>query len=199
MTEGEKRGATKKFFKEFLSWPDWQPKTASEREARMTALDKLILDKFPDKSLSYSDVKMSKLDYAALMLVPAVLFLYGVYRFNFDPPRPMQPADVFLSMYLPFCFVYILITWIMLREIRLRGFLRYLFCLTIVPLYPALFIFALAVVSGRIPGFFESNGGGGANKGQAILLVILVALVCWAWHRLLLFIDRKIYPTSTPE
>jgi hypothetical protein len=95
--------------------------TAYGRDGReFTGVNKWLVQKFPDKSISYHEVQMRGVDYASLMVFPVGLFLYLSYKY-IAFPHNLKGA---ITLYVLCCVLYLPVTWIMLRELRLRGLPR---------------------------------------------------------------------------
>ncbi len=138
---------------------------------------------------------MRKLDYGLLGAGPAALFIYGSLKVvGGYGSTSMSDLTGLLIVYALFCMIYLPITWVMLRNVRLRGFLRYLFCLTLVPVFIVILAAAVLNASNFLPGLREVYlrvEGTRAGMWVAAALAIPGVLVCWLWYWLLLRIDER--------
>ncbi len=136
-----------------------------------------------------------KLDYILLGAVPAALFIYGYLEVvrGYAPAASGGPTRL-LIVYALFCLIYLPITWVMLRNVRLHGFLRYLFCLMLVPVFIVIFAATVLNASNFLPGLSEAYlgvQGSPAGMLMAAALTIPAAVVCSLWYWLLVRVDRR--------
>lgn len=109
-----------------------------------------------------------------------------------------------VGLYAFWALIYYLPTWIMLVEVKLTGLLRYVFCLTIVPLFIFLLMLTIMFAFGSIPGVagifqvVSESPGSRRGMGVAIPLCLVSAGACWLWYRLLLALQRVAGP-ATPS
>lgn len=96
--------------------------------------------------------------------------------------------------------IYYPVTWIMLR-VGLRGFLRYFFALTIVPLFILLLAWAIAYSFGTIPGFSDAyeTARSSPRDRKAFALPISIASggACWLWYKALMLVQRLVFDSDS--
>jgi hypothetical protein len=136
---------------------------------------------------------MSFRDVAAMLIFPVLVA--GYLRFE----RALELHKVVIISIM-FCLIYVPPTVIFLRRAKLSGFLRYLFGLTVVPLFLIFFYHAI-IYSFNLEGFGEQFGAARnaspTNRGGSVLalpLVLLSAALCWIWYRLLRVIQGFLHP-----
>ncbi len=98
--------------------------------------------------------------------------------------------------------VYIPGTWVMFRCIKLRGWVKVLFCLTIVPVFTIFMLFNMWVSNKLLPGIFRfvdslvdmgmSEGGLRGAVFWAFLFSTPIAIgLSYAWYRGALWLDER--------
>ncbi len=103
---------------------------------------------------------------------------------------------LFLVLY---TFCYVPVAAIALGSAKLRGFLRYFFSLTAIPVFLVMLVCSIFLISGEFPSFYESyneamaSGGGRRGMWWGILAVAPAAMAFWLWYRVLKIVDDAIY------
>lgn len=130
-----------------------------------------------------------------LLTAAAVVMVRGLDRISGDE----------VVIYLLFYFLcYYPATSVALRSAKLHGFLRYLFCLTALPVFGGLLVASVVWLFGEFPLLRESYSRAWELRtpsrgmmGYAILVAIPAAIAFWFWYRALRLLDTFLYETQS--
>jgi hypothetical protein len=123
-------------------------------------------------------------------VVPAALFVYLAYFFRHAHGPGLAPGAA-AGIAAGFCLLYVVPTWIVLRNARLDGVPLYLFSLSVVPLYLALFLATMVYGIAWVRGLPSGALAGAAGFAAVVALFLGPPAACWLWYRLLRLLDQE--------
>jgi cobalamin synthase len=90
--------------------------------------------------------------------------------------------------------IYVPVTYIMLRNISFRPAFKYLFCLTVVPVFVALLVVSMVLVQRYAPETAAKVSNYRSNRGFGSLVLVVYmpfpALGSWLWYLFFRQLDR---------
>ena len=130
-----------------------------------------------------------------VLVVGLVAVLLVIDHYQHQNSSPGEQVFLFVLFFV----IYVWPTAIALGSSSLHGFFRYLFGLTAVPLFVALFFAWVHWLFSAVPafgqGFSRANQSGNSRgeQGFAIIAIAPAAFVFWLWYKALTMIDRVIF------
>ncbi len=127
---------------------------------------------------------------ATVLMAVALVLVRGIEKVRGDE------VIIFLLFYF---LCYYPATAVALRSAKLHGFLRYVFCLTALPLFGSLLVASVVWLFGEFPllsdGYSRAWEAGGRRPGMAygVLVAIIAGVAFWLWYKALCLLDAFLY------